>query len=234
MLNKDNDKQLAGKEAVKLVKDGMTIGLGSGSTVNWLLQALGERVQAGLQIKGIPSSRKTERLAKEHGIPLTDLSETTQIDIAIDGADEISPDLTLLKGGGGSLVREKIVDVAANELIIIADGSKVVSQLGEFPLPVEVLPFGWEVTEANIAALDCTPTLRKEKNSPFISDNGNYILDCKFPSIKQPRELHEQLKLIVGVVETGLFCDMTEKVIVVKNGQIEWLTKKDARGNKNE
>ncbi|MBD1378918.1 ribose-5-phosphate isomerase RpiA [Metabacillus arenae] len=223
MEPKNNDKQIAGEEAVKFIKDGMTIGLGSGSTVNWMLKKLGERVKEGLNIKGIPSSLKTERLANELGIPLTDFSEVAQLDLAIDGADEVDSRLNLLKGGGGSLVREKIVDMAAKELIIIVDRSKVVPQLGAFPLPVEVLPFGWELTARNIAKLGCEPIIRKKEDQVFVSDNGNYILDCKFSAIKQPEILHEDLKRIVGVVETGLFIGMGVKVIVAKNGEIELL-----------
>jgi ribose 5-phosphate isomerase A len=220
---KNRDKEIAGEEAVKFIKDGMTIGLGSGSTVNSMLRKLGERVKEGLQVKGIPSSVKTEYLARELEIPLTNFSEEVQVDLAIDGADEIDNQLNLLKGGGGSLVREKIVDSAANELIIIVDGSKIVSQLGAFPLPVEVLSFGWEVTARNIAKLGCDPKLRKKNNRLFVSDNGNYILDCHFGAIEQPKSLHEELKQLVGVVETGLFLEMTKKVIVSSNGKIDTL-----------
>jgi ribose 5-phosphate isomerase A len=219
------DKKIAGEEAVNFIKDGMTIGLGSGSTVNWMLRKLGELVKEGLQVKGIPSSLKTERLAKELGIPLTDFSKTSKIDLAIDGADEVDDQLNLLKGGGGSLVREKIVDDAAGELIIIVDGDKIVPQLGDFPLPVEVLPFGWEITAGNVSKLGCVPKLRETTDGVFVSDNGNYILDCKFDAIKQPKELHEELKQIVGVVETGLFINMASKVIVAKHGEIEILVK---------
>ncbi|MBP2076084.1 ribose-5-phosphate isomerase RpiA [Oceanobacillus polygoni] len=217
------DKRMAAEASIKYIKDGMTVGLGSGSTVNFMLEQLAERVKEGLKIKGIPSSLKTERYAKQLGIPLIDFSKTTKIDIAIDGADEVDPNLHLLKGGGGSLVREKIVDRAADKLIIIADSSKIVSKLGEFPLPVEVLPFGFEVTTEQIAAGGCTPVLRKKDGQPFVSDNGNYILDCKFNSIEDPLALHEKLKCITGVVETGLFPQMAHKVIVARDGRIDIL-----------
>jgi ribose 5-phosphate isomerase A len=219
------DKKIAGEEAVHFIKDGMTIGLGSGSTVNWMLQKLGELVKEGLQVKGIPSSLKTERLAKELGIPLIDFSKATKIDLAIDGADEVDNHFNLLKGGGGSLVREKIIDTVADELIIIVDGSKIVPQLGAFPLPVEVLPFGWEITATTIAKLGCVPELRKIDKEVFVSDNGNYILDCQFNAIMQPQNLHEKLKQIVGVVETGLFINIASKVIVAKHKEVEILAK---------
>lgn len=219
--NLDYDKRIVAEEAIKYIKDGMTVGLGSGSTINWLLKKLGKLVEEGLQIRGIPSSLKTERLAIELGIPLTDFSKATHIDIAIDGADEIDNKFNLLKGGGGSLVREKVVDRIADQLIIIVDASKVVSQLGAFPLPVEVLPFGWQIVAENIERIGGVPTLRKRENRVFISDNGNYILDCKFDIIENPKQLHERLKLLVGVVETGLFCEMTDEVIVSRNGLIE-------------
>ncbi|MEW9109215.1 ribose-5-phosphate isomerase RpiA [Cytobacillus gottheilii] len=221
-----DDKRIAAEEAVKYVKNGMTVGLGSGSTVDFMLHALGKRVQEGLQIQGIPSSKKTEKLAKELGIPLVDFSVTTHIDLAIDGADEIDPSLNLIKGGGGSLVREKVVDACADELIIIADSSKVVSALGRFPLPIEVLTFGFEVTAEYIKKLGGDPVLRKKDGEVFISDNGNYILDCSFGHIDDAARLHEKLVELVGVVDTGIFADMADKVIVANKGEIELFQKK--------
>lgn len=223
----NDDKRIAAEEAVKYVKNGMILGLGSGSTVNWMLQKLSERIKAeGLQVQGIPSSKKTEKLALELGIPLIDFSTTTKIDLAIDGADEIDGKLTLLKGGGGSLVREKIVDACADELIIIADGSKVVEQLGAFPLPVEVLPFGYEVTMKQIKQLGGQTILRKKENQVFVSDNGNYILDCQFGAIEDATALHEKLIQLVGVVDTGIFAGMADKAIIARNGEIEVLIRK--------
>lgn len=211
----DRNKKKVGEEAVTYIKNGMTVGLGSGSTIDWMLKKLGESVKEGLDIKGIPTSYKTEKLAREYGIPLTDFSNVLEIDLAIDGADEIDDDLNLLKGGGGSLVREKIVDSVAKELIIIADESKFVSGLGEFLLPVEVVQFGWELTAHHISQLNSVPNLRKKANNEiFITDNGNYILDCSFEQISHPSRLHEKLKLMVGVVETGLFVDMVDRVMV--------------------
>lgn len=222
----NNDKRIAAEEAVNFVKNGMTVGLGSGSTVNLMLHALGKRVKEGLQIRGIPSSIKTEKLANELGIPLVDFSVTTHIDLAIDGADEIDESLNLIKGGGGSLVREKVVDACADEFIIVADSSKLVSHLGNFPLPIEVLPFGFEVTAENIKKIGGIPNIRKKDNQIFISDNGNYILDCSFGTIEDPVHLHKTLIQMVGVVETGIFADMADKVIIARNGKVESYARK--------
>lgn len=215
MLNQtDLRKKAAGEKAAEFIQDGMIIGLGSGSTVYWLLKKMGELVEQGLNIKGIPSSVRTEGWAKDFNIPLTDFSEVQSLDIAIDGADEVDPHFNLIKGGGGSLLREKLVDAHAKQLIIIADESKLVQQLGKFPLPVEVVPFGWEVTAQKIAQLGAVPELRRREGEIFVSNNGNYILDCTFDVILNPQELHKQLKLLLGVVETGLFIDMTDMVII--------------------
>lgn len=221
-----NEKKIAaGEKAVEYIKDGMVLGLGSGSTFYWTLKKLGELVGQGLNIKGIPSSKRTEGWAKEFGVPLTDFSEVQKLDLAIDGADEIDPHFNLTKGGGGSLVREKIVDAIAEKVIIIADESKLVTQLGKFALPVEVLQFGWEVTANRIAELGAKPVLREREGSVFVSNNGNYILDCAFDSIENPAELHAKLKLLVGVVETGLFINMVDTVIVAGEDGIKVLDK---------
>jgi ribose 5-phosphate isomerase A len=210
----DWKKKLAGEKAVDYIKDGMTLGLGSGSTVYWTLKRLGDLVKEGMDIKGVPSSLRTEGWAREFGVPLTDFSNVKQLDLAIDGADEVDQQFNLVKGGGGSLVREKIVNAASDKLIIVVDESKLVTALGKFALPVEVVPFGWEVTAARISELGCEPILRKRGNQVFVSNNGNYILDCPFDVIKNASELHAVIKKLVGVVETGLFIDMTEIVIV--------------------
>ncbi|PLR89075.1 ribose-5-phosphate isomerase RpiA [Bacillus sp. T33-2] len=221
----DVKKKSAGEKAVELIKDGMTVGLGSGSTIYWTLQKLGELVKNGLNVKGIPSSRRTEQWATGFGIPLTDFSEVSSLDLAIDGADEVDSDFNLIKGGGGSLLREKIVDAASGELIIVVDDSKIVSRLGRFALPVEVVPFGWEITARKITGLGCKPKLRTRDNGVFLSDNGNYILDCQFDSIPDPHELHKNLKLLLGVVETGLFIGMANKVIVGEANGVRILEK---------
>lgn len=222
----EQKKKRAGEKAIEFIKDGMIVGLGSGSTVYWMLKKLGELVSQGLNIKGIPSSIRTETWAKEFGVPLTDFSEVQKLDVAIDGADEVDPHFNLIKGGGGSLLREKIVDASSNKLIIIVDETKMVSELGAFPLPVEVVPFGWEVTAKQISQLGCTPTIRKINRKTFISNNGNFILDCKFSHpIKDPNTLHKELKLLLGVVETGLFVKMTDIVIIGKKDYVSIIKK---------
>ncbi|MGH0429894.1 ribose 5-phosphate isomerase A [Bacillus hominis] len=215
-----NLKQLAGEYAADFVKDGMKIGLGTGSTVYWTIQKLGQRVQEGLSIQAVPTSKETEVLAKQLSIPLISLNETDILDLTIDGADEINNDLQLIKGGGGALLREKIVASSSKELIIIADESKIVTHLGAFPLPIEIIPFSWKQTENKIQSLGCQTTLRLKNNETFITDNNNIIIDCVFPNhISNPANLHDQLKMITGVVETGLFIDMTSKAIIgTENG----------------
>lgn len=227
--NADLRKKAVGEKAVEYVKDGMVLGLGSGSTVYWMLKKLGERVKEGLTIKAVPSSLRTEGWANEFGVPLVTLLEARRLDLAIDGADEVDLDFNLIKGGGGSLLREKLVNDAANRLIIVVDESKLVQQLGAFPLPVEIVPFGWENTAAKIAKLQCLPKLRKKDNEIFVTNNGNYIVDCEFSEITDPVGLHQRLKMILGVVETGLFIDMADLVLVGEEDGVRVLEK--GRGN---
>ncbi|PPA70948.1 ribose-5-phosphate isomerase RpiA [Jeotgalibacillus proteolyticus] len=231
MEDKDFKKKLAGEKAAEFVKDGMVVGLGSGSTMYWTIKKIGEQVSEGIAIQGIPSSVQTANWAKEFGIPLTDFSKVKQVDLAIDGADEIDQNFDLIKGGGGSLVREKIIDSAAGQLIIAADDSKLVKALGAFPLPVEVVPFGYEIIKEKIARLGSEPVLRSQNGKAFVTDNGNYILDCLFSEITDPKKLHNLLKSMVGVVETGLFINMTDMVIIGKSTGTEILHK--SRQNKN-
>ncbi len=210
-----NAKQLAAEKALDFVQEGMVIGLGTGSTAYWAIQRLGQRVQDGLRIEAIATSIRSETLAREAGIPITGFSKVQSIDLAIDGADEVDPRLNLIKGGGGSLLREKIVAAASKMFIVIIDESKLVPQLGKFPLPVEVVPFGWETTQRSVQKLGCTATLRLSENKqPFVTDNGNYTLDCSFGSIPEPEKLYKQLKLTLGLVEAGLFFNMADRVIV--------------------
>ncbi|MED0905705.1 ribose 5-phosphate isomerase A [Bacillus nitratireducens] len=220
-----NLKQLAGEYAAGFVRDGMTIGLGTGSTVYWTIQKLGQRVQEGLSIQAVPTSKETEVLAKQLSIPLISLNEIDILDLTIDGADEMNSNLQLIKGGGGALLREKIVASSSKELIIIiADESKLVSNLGVFPLPVEIIPFSWKQTEKRVQALGCETRLRMKDDGPFITDNGNLIIDSIFPNkILNPNETHTKLKMITGVVETGLFINMTSKAIIgTENGIKEY------------
>jgi ribose 5-phosphate isomerase A len=219
-------KKLAGEKAVQYVKDGMLVGLGTGSTVFWTIKRLGELVKNGLEIHGVPTSKNTEKLAKEVGIPLTTMADVNELDLTIDGADEVSHDLDLIKGGGGALLREKMVASISRRLIIVVDDSKCVPIFGKFPLPVEVVPFGVEITSKQLSVLGCIPILRTENNVPFITDNGNYIQDCHFSSIPEPHELNRILNMIPGVVENGLFVNMVDTVVVGReNGNVDILTK---------
>ncbi|HGA0509762.1 ribose-5-phosphate isomerase RpiA [Bacillus pacificus] len=215
-----NLKQLAGEYAATFVKDGMKIGLGTGSTVYWTIEKLGERVKEGLSFQAVPTSKETEVLAQQLNIPLISLNDIQSLDLTIDGADEIDSNLHLIKGGGGALLREKIVASSSKELLIIADESKLVTHLGTFPLPVEIIPFSWKQTESKIQSLGCQTTLRLKDNETFITDNNNMIIDCVFPhNITNPANLHNHLKMITGVVETGLFVNMTSMAIIgTKNG----------------
>ncbi|NBI29700.1 ribose-5-phosphate isomerase RpiA [Chengkuizengella marina] len=222
-----NAKKIAGEKATELITEGMVVGLGTGSTAFWAVEKLGELVKNGLNIKGIPTSKSTEKLAIEMNIPLISFSDVNHIDITIDGADEISPTLDLIKGGGGALLREKIVAFASKKFVVVADESKYVNELGSFPLPVEITPFGFEATIREIQKFKCQTKIRKlEKNEPFITDNGNYILDCYFESIEDSSFLNTQLNLIPGVVENGLFVNMADQVIIGYNdGDVKVLDK---------
>lgn len=216
------NKQAAAKASLKYVREGTVLGLGSGSTMYYFLKELGSLVKSGFDVKGVPTSQRTAGWAKDFGIPLVELKRHTAVDMAIDGANQVSEDVHLLKGGGGSLVREKIVDASANELVILVDESKCVHQIHDTDLPVEVLPFGWEKTALIIEKLGYEPVLRYKDVSPFISDNGNYILDCRFNIIENPQKAHWQLKEITGVVDTGLFIGMADRVIIGKEeGTVE-------------
>ncbi|MBV7509121.1 ribose-5-phosphate isomerase RpiA [Bacillus sp. sid0103] len=214
-----NEKKEVGERAAEYVKDGMIVGLGTGSTVFFTISKLGELVQQGLSIKGIPTSKQTEKLATQVGIPLVSFKEIDQIDVAIDGADEVNRDLSLIKGGGGALLREKIIAKAANTFIVVADSHKMVDKLGAFPLPVEVVPFGHEMTKKYIRELGCSPHLRQKDGIPFRTDNGNYIFDCGFPDITHPRDLERNLNMVPGVVENGLFIGMADIVITLNRSK---------------
>lgn len=213
-MNQDDLKKRVAYEAINYIKDGMVVGLGTGSTMYYAIQSLGERIKEGLNIKGIPTSEKTAEWARSNNIPLTDFSEVNHLDLVIDGADEVDENFQLIKGGGGALLREKIVANATDQFIVIIDESKYVQILGEFKLPVEVVPFGWEVTAREIEALGCNATLRMDNNGIFLTDNDHYILDCDFKVINNPEKLNQYLISIVGVVETGLFINMTRKVLI--------------------
>ncbi len=208
-----NAKQLVGEKATEYIKDGMIVGLGTGSTAYWAIQKIGQLVRDGLKIQGVPTSKATEQMARELNIPLLEMADVKHIDVTIDGADEFDPNKQLIKGGGGALLREKIVASITKFYICIADDSKSSDVLGSFPLPVEVTPFAWEITRYQLEQLGCTPKLRMNGEKPFITDNQNYILDCKFERIDNPVELTTMLNQIPGVVENGLFTNMANIII---------------------
>lgn len=215
-MDKEDFKKQAGEEAVKHIEDGMTIGLGTGSTVEYTLKKIGQMIKEGFKIQGIPTSIHTKRIAKEQKIPLTTLDEHPEIDITIDGADEVDSNLNLIKGGGGALTREKIIAYNSKKVIIVVDDSKVVKALGiDFPLPVEVVKFGWTSTKKTLETFGCNVALREVmKGEPFITDNGNYILDCEFDYIENPEQMEIDINCILGVVENGLFINLVSEVIV--------------------
>ena len=215
-MNQDISKTNAAREAVKLIRNGMVVGLGTGSTAKIAVDLIGRKLSDNFQIIGMPTSVKTEEQAKNLGINLIEIDQAETIDIAIDGADEVAPDLSLIKGLGGALLREKKVEKKAKELVIIVDESKIVERLGEGFLPVEVSIENHELTKKEITKLGCTAELRIEDDSlPFVTDNQNYIYHCKFENgIESPRELDNNLLGIDGVVDTGLFIDMASKVII--------------------
>lgn len=211
----------AAEAALAHVEDGMRLGIGTGSTAEEFVRLLAEKVAGGLRVEGVPTSERTARLCVELGVPLKSLDELPELDLTIDGADEVDGRLRLIKGGGGALLREKIVAVASNQVIIIADNSKLVEVLGKFPLPVEVVPFGLAATESLIAkladdlGLDGEIKLRRGTDGKaFVTDNGNHILDCAFGSIDDPEALDDALKLVPGVVENGLFLGIADVGII--------------------
>lgn len=210
-----NAKKLAAAKAVEQVKTGMAVGLGTGSTVYWVMQQLGLLVKNGLHIKAVATSVQTEKLARELGIPIIDFDQAGPLDICIDGADEADPQHNLIKGGGGALFREKIVAYNSALFIVVVDESKLVPQLGKFPLPIEVLPFGASQTLKHVEALGGKCNIRQANGQPFITDNGNLIADAAFYPIQNPKMLNEQLHQIPGVIETGLFPTGGNRKIIV-------------------
>ncbi len=218
----DTAKFVAAKRAVEFVEDGMKVGLGTGSTAAWMVRCLGELVREdGLKIVGVPTSTRTADLARRVGIKVIGLDEAKWLDLTIDGADEFDPDQNLIKGGGGALLQEKIVATASDRMIVITDPSKQVERLGAFPLPVEVVPFGWQTTKAlveeTLAGLDVLGqdvTLRLNGDSAFVTDEGNYILDLHLHRIANPRQVSLVMNQIPGVVENGLFIDVCDVVVI--------------------
>ncbi|MCM3519835.1 ribose-5-phosphate isomerase RpiA [Staphylococcus xylosus] len=201
----------------------MIIGLGTGSTMKYVLEYLSDQVKNGLNIYGIPTSENTAKLAKQLEIPLLSFKEVNRLDLAIDGADEVDANFNLIKGGGGALLREKIIADSSKSFIVVIDKTKLVEQLGAFLLPVEIIPFGWEITAQKVESLGGVSTLRNFYNQPYVTDNGNYILDCDFGFIDNPGNLEKNLNSIIGVVDSGLFINMTNKVLVSDEHSIKTL-----------
>ena len=220
MMNAENQKKIAAEKATESVQSGMIVGLGTGSTVYYALLKLGTMVRAGLDIVGIPTSAGTEKIATAQQIPLVTLATHPSIDLTIDGADEVDKDLNLIKGGGAALVREKIIANASKKILIVVDESKVSRVLGTtFPLPVEIVQFGWEATQTEVNRICGKSTLRVAstqdgRQNPLITDNGNYILDCHLDGIPAPQEIELQLNNIPGVVENGIFVNRADKIII--------------------
>ncbi|WP_226553070.1 ribose-5-phosphate isomerase RpiA [Celeribacter naphthalenivorans] len=218
----DTAKFVAAKKAVDYVEDGMKIGLGTGSTAAWMVRCLGELVrEEGLNIVGVPTSSRTAELARQQGIKVISLDEAKWLDLTIDGADEFDTELNLIKGGGGALLQEKIVATASDQMIVISDVSKQVDMLGAFPLPVEVIPFGWQTTKAlveealvSMDVLGHQSTLRMNGEAAYVTDEGNHIIDLHLQRIGNTRQLALVLNQIPGVVENGLFIDICDKVII--------------------
>jgi ribose 5-phosphate isomerase A len=229
----DEAKRAAAAQAIgSFLKDGMTIGLGSGTTSRWFVRILGERVTKGLRVIGVPSSKSTGQLAQEVGVPLADLNDISQLDLTIDGADEIDGKGRMIKGGGANLLWEKIVAFASKKMVCIVDESKLVECLGKFPLPIEVIPFAWRSTERHLRKRledagfgDATIEMRGGLEKPLVTDSGHYLLDCHLGQIQDPENLAEKLKQIPGVVEHGLFIGIaTEAVVGHSTGDAEVLT----------
>ncbi len=226
-MNADDMKRQAAAEAIKLVEGGMRLGLGTGSTAKHFVDLLGVRVKQGLNVVCVPTSEATRAQAAALGIKLTTLDETPELDLTVDGADELDNDLRLIKGGGGALLREKIVAASSDRLVIIADASKRVETLGAFPLPVEIVRFG-QVATTNLVrdiAQDagCLGEVRMraaQDRQPFVTDGGNYILDCSFGAIDDPEALDEALRMVPGVVETGLFLGLADLAFVAGPGGV--------------
>jgi ribose 5-phosphate isomerase A len=210
-----NTKQLAAEKAVTFLDNGMTIGLGTGSTAYWAIEKIGEKVNKDKwKVRAIATSIRSEEQARSLGIPIIDFSTVKSIDVTIDGADEVNDKLQLIKGGGGALLREKIVATNSRQMIVVADESKWVKTLGKFPLPVEVIHFGWERVFEKLQLLGCDPKRRMNGTEPYLTDNGNYILDCAFEEIIDPPAIHDAINAITGVVDNGLFIKIATKLVL--------------------
>lgn len=207
-------KRAAGRAAADLIKNNSVVGLGTGSTVAFVLERIGERVAGGLALRGVPTSEDTASKARKLGVPLTTLDEVDGLDLTIDGADEIDTARNMIKGGGGALLREKIVAAASSEMVVVVGRNKLVEKLGAFRVPVEIMPFGSRQVIAGVRRLGGEAVLRRRGNEPYVTDNGHWILDCDFGLIEAPEALERDLDAIPGVVESGLFLGMAGRVFV--------------------
>jgi len=218
----DQAKRAAGRQAIATyLRNGMKIGLGSGTTSTWFVRTLGDRVKEGLEVLGVPTSNATRDLARQLGVPVADLNDVGELDLAIDGADEIDPQGRMIKGGAGNLLWEKIIACASVKMIALVDESKAVSKLGKFPLPVEVIPFGWRATENHLRKLfsdlgrnDVPIKMRGGSQTPFRTDSGHYLLDCELEEIADPVGLALKLDQIPGLVEHGLFVGIAKEAVI--------------------
>ena len=218
----DQEKEAAARASLRYVKDGQVVGLGTGSTAAYFIKLLGEQVKGGLTIRGIPTSVRSRDLALSLGIPLTTLDECQEIDVTVDGADEVDPQLRLIKGGGGAALREKIVASVTRTMVVVADASKQVQRLGKFPLPVEVIQFAQAVVAKRISALGAQVQVRTNPDgTPYVSDENNHILDCQFGEIQDADRLACALSQMPGVVEHGLFIGMASVAIFARGSEIE-------------
>jgi ribose 5-phosphate isomerase A len=221
-MMEDDKKRRAAERALEFLKDGQVIGLGTGSTAKFVIEAIAQQIISGLMIKGVPTSIASERLARELGIQIVELNEADSIDITFDGADEVDGDFNMIKGGGGALTREKLVALASKKRVILIDDSKLVSKLGQsWPLPVEVLPFAWTFSSRHLSALGCKATLRMRDQEPFVTDNGNYVLDCDFGPIEDPSAMERRIKLLPGVIESGLFVGIADTLVIGFEDRVE-------------
>jgi ribose 5-phosphate isomerase A len=229
--DQDRAKWAAGRDAIEThIRDGMKLGLGSGTTSHWFVRALGDAVARGLDVAGVPTSTSTRDLAVEVGVPLTTLADIDRLDLTVDGADEIDHDGSMIKGGGACLLWERIVADASDRVVAVVDDSKVVSTLGRFPLPIEVVPYAWQSTRRSVARLlnrlgypgADLPLRTRDDGDPVVTDSGNYLLDAHLKAITDPRALDSQLNWIPGVVENGLFTGIADEMIIgLAGGQSE-------------
>ena len=225
-------KRRAAERAVEFVNDGDIVGIGTGSTVLYAIQALGKRVERGDQIIGVPTSKQSEKLARDLNIPIRQLNEVASIDLVIDGADEIDADFNMIKGGGGALTREKLVALSSRRHVIVVDETKIVSRLGKkYRLPVEVLSFAWRYCQNCLLRLGCSVHLRTRGEVVFETDNGNYILDCDFDGVEDAAETERRIKLIPGVIESGLFIGLADTLVIGYDDRVEVRNRADNSTN---